>query len=326
MPVLEYAQRGPMTPIMRRVRAYVAPVVRTLHTPTVFDAAKYPLFPLDAPPPPWIDCGWIKEFRRSSSSKIEPLVAGQKGMAQGNARSLYTAQVEFEFAQWGKLQMAISSGSQQMNLLEEAAGASGRPSGDTAAATCPLNAGSTATELMVGTANVSAFVAGQIVAVDRDFTLAGYVGAGIAGAFVRNAADVGGNADYTRRVTFNVARIRSVTANSLLLAQPLIAGTPTLDMSVQRVIGFVDREGGSFFQEFSVLFVAEGQSGGRVYYHYPRMQTSAPAAEARQEIAAGMDALRLRATLIALPTIDANDNEQVLCYRSYVPAVTAGVF
>src|SRR5262245_20576761 len=133
MPVLAYAQRGPMTPVMRGVRAYFAPVERTLHTPAVFDAAKYPLFALDAPPGPWIDCGWIKDFRRVSSSRIEPLVAGQKGMAQGNARSNYAAHVEFEFAQWGKLQMAISSGSQQMNLLEEVSSASGRPSGDVAA-------------------------------------------------------------------------------------------------------------------------------------------------------------------------------------------------
>ena len=34
---------------------------------------------------------------------------------------------------------------------------------------------------------------------------------------------------------------------------------------------FVDREGGSFFQEWSALFVAEPESGGRVCFYYPRL-------------------------------------------------------
>jgi hypothetical protein len=37
------------------------------------------------------------------------------------------------------------------------------------------------------------------------------------------------------------------------------------------VVAFVDREGGSFFQEWSALFVAEPESGGRVCFYYPRL-------------------------------------------------------
>jgi hypothetical protein len=315
-----------MTPIARRIRAYFAPVNRVSAGPTLFDPARFPLFALDSPPLPWIDCGWVRNFRRSAETKTELLAAGTKGMAQSSARSGFSAQVEFEFAHWGKLQMAISSGSQHMNLLEEIAGAVGRPSGDTARPKVALNTGSTANELVVGAANVANFTAGDILAVDRDFTQAGYVGAGISGAYVRSPADVGASPDYVRRVTFNVGRVRGVTATSLLLAQPLIAGPPTLDMSVQKVIGFVDREGGSFFQEFSALFAAEVESGGRLYYHYPRVRPVASAAESRQEIAGEFDAWSLRATLAALPSVDANDNEQVLCYRSYLPASTAALF
>jgi len=41
--------------------------------------------------------------------------------------------------------------------------------------------------------------------------------------------------------------------------------------SAQVVAAFVDREGGSFFQEWSALFVAEPESGGRVCFYYPRL-------------------------------------------------------
>jgi hypothetical protein len=325
MPTVPYSQRGPMTPITRRVRAYFAPVDRMTSIPTVYDPARDPVFELDIPPSPWIDCGWVREFRRTSPTEIRTLAAGAKQMAQATARREPGAQVEFEFLQWGKLQLAISCGSQQLNLLQEATGASARASGGSAATRFALSAGSTATELIVGAGNAGSFAAGEIVAVDRDFTLPGYVGAKISGAYVRSAADVGSNPDYTRRVTFNVARIRAVTATTLQLEQSLIAGVPTLDMSVQKVIGFVDREGGSFFQEFSALFVAEAEAGGRVNYYYPRVRTATPAAESRHEIAPGLDAWTLRATLLALPSSDVNDNEQVLCYRSYVPARTAGI-
>ena len=37
------------------------------------------------------------------------------------------------------------------------------------------------------------------------------------------------------------------------------------------MVAFVDREGGKFFQEWSALFVAEDESGGRVCFHYPRL-------------------------------------------------------
>jgi hypothetical protein len=77
--------------------------------------------------------------------------------------------------------------------------------------------------------------------------------------------------NYVRRVTFNVGRVVEVTATSVILAQPLLAGTPTAGASAQVVIAFVDREGGSFFQEWSALFVVEAESGGRVCFYYPRL-------------------------------------------------------
>jgi hypothetical protein len=94
-------------------------------------------------------------------------------------------------------------------------------------------------------------------------------------------------------------------------------------MSVQRVMAFVDREGSSFFQEWSGLFVVPADSGGRACFYYPRLQVAASGHETRQELAAPLFSHMLHASLHALPASDANDGETVLCYRSYFPATGA---
>ena len=104
----------------------------------------------------------------------------------------------------------------------------------------------------------------------------------------------------------------------MTLEAPLLAGTPTAAMKVSPVVGFCDREGSSFFQEWSGLFVAEGQQGERVMWHYPRLQTMAGIAEERAKAPGGYEALRLTGSFRALPVTDALDGENVVCYRSYL--------
>ena len=65
----------------------------------------------------------------------------------------------------------------------------------------------------------------------------------------------------------------------LQLGAPLLAGAPAAGMQVSRLVGFVDREGGGFFQEWSGLFVMDGEQGDRVIYHYPRLQAMQGSAE-----------------------------------------------
>jgi hypothetical protein len=118
------------------------------------------------------------------------------------------------------------------------------------------------------------------VACDADYAEeVGYVGSGIAAAYVKNPADVREDANYVRRVTFNVGRVALVTATSLLLTQALPGGVPATGASVQKVIAFVDREGGSFLQQWSGLFVAEEESGGRVCFFYPILSPCTAKAE-----------------------------------------------
>src|SRR5262249_9176688 len=109
------------------------------------------------------------------------------------------------------------------------------------------------------------------------------------------------------------------------LTQPLSGGEPFLGAKAQKIIGFYDRESGSFFQEWSGLFVVEEELGGRILFHYPRLQSAAPAREAAVAIAPPLETFALRAVFAALPVTDSADAEQVLCYRAYFPAASASV-
>ena len=159
-----------------------------------------------------------------------------------------------------------------MNVLAISPSATPAPSGGTPIPAVAVLTGSTASQLVLGVGAVSGFGVGSLVAVDLDYEQQiGYVGSGISAAYVSNAAAVNNDANYVRRVTFNVGRVVEQTATSVILAQPLLAGAPATGASAQAVTAFVDREGGSFFQEWSALFVVEPESGGRVCFYYPRL-------------------------------------------------------
>jgi hypothetical protein len=244
----------------------------------------------------------------------------------GQFRSQLDARVEFDFQQWGKLQMAIAGGAEHMNVLATATGAAPHPAGGAPVAAVPLQPGSTATELQLGP-DLSGFSIGDLVAVDTDYQQqTGYLGSGLAAAFVRDPADVGGDVNYIRRVTFNVGRVAGKSGTSLALAQPLLGGTPPIDAALQKVMAFVDREGGRFFQEWSALFVIPEEGGGRVCFYYPRVQAFAPAQEKTTAIADPLKACALHASLVALPYADAADGQQVVCYRSYAPPPLAALY
>jgi hypothetical protein len=310
-----------MPPVTRRVRAYFAPVDRVNRVPGVFDPSINGQFPLNTPPAPWIDLGWIEDFTRKSQSKITPLATGSPAMTQFQVKDAVDASVSFRFKTWSKLSMALSAGSQHMNLLAPASGAAANGSGAKAVAATSLAAtGSTATQLVMG--STTGFAAGCIVAVDADYAgQTGYVGSGVSAAYVQSATSVNSDPDYIRRVSFNVARVSAVTSTGLQLAQPLIAGIPTSTMRVQPVVGFVDREGGNFFQEWSALFVMPGEQGERILFYYPRLQAMAGAAEAATVLDKPIiERIALSATFRALPVADANDAQQVVCFRSFLPS------
>lgn len=318
--------------VNRRVRGFFAPVNRATGMPTIFDPAAMGTVSLDAMPAPWVDLGRCRNFARRSETKVEALRAGAPVMARGQARLEAGATIEFEFTQWSKLALALSAGVQQMNLLAPIAGATARGSGGGSVAAVPLTPGDggaapiTATTLRVGATAAAMFSVGSLVVVDVDYAgQTGYVGSGASGGYVRSSAAIGGDVDYVRRVSLNVGLVQAVAGGVLTLAEPLLAGVPAAGMQVSRVVGFVDREGDGFLQEWSGLFCVEGEQGDRAFFHYPRLQAMAGAAEVREALSGTLGQFRLKGIFRALATKDIVDGSEVLCYRSYIPAPMSAI-
>jgi hypothetical protein len=310
---------GMMAPTLSCVSAYFAPVDRVAKQASIFDAAQNGSFALNSPPAPWIGLGWIDGFSRKCGTKIEAVRTGAPVTTAFQARMEIEATLSFSFQSWGKLQLALSAGTQQMNLLQVSPGATSEGSGGTAVTATNLQTGSTASVLQLGSAAAN-FIVGDLVAVDVDYiTQTGFVGSGVSGAYVQSLLS---DVDYVRRVSLNVGRIASIsaagTAGAITLECPLLAGTPSANMKVSIVVGFCDREGSSFFQEWSALFVGEGQQGERIIWHYPRLQAMDGITEATSAASGGYQKVRLSAAFRALPVNDPVDGEAVVCFRSYV--------
>ena len=316
----------PAPPATRRVFAFYAPVDRAAGMATLFDPAQIVGFDVQAPPAPWIDLGLCTSFTRSSGTQVEALRTGSPTTAAAQVRTAVEATVAVEFERWGKLQLALTGGAQQMNVLAPAAGAAANASGGQAAAAVALLPGSTATSLQVGAA-AAQFNVGDVVVIDVDFNgAAGFVGAGASGGYVKAGSVSAVDTDYVRRVSLNVARVIAIGNGILHLAIELPAGVPADAMKVSRVVTFCDREGGSFFAEWSALFVLECEQGDRIVFHYPRLQSLGGAAEVSSLLRKPtLQTLRLAGHFRALPVRDANDGELIVCFRSYLPAALRAV-
>lgn len=312
-------------PVAQRVRAYFAPVNRSTQTPVLFDPSQQNSFNLDAPPSPWISLGWIQDFVRKPASKTTALTTGVPAAPLEQVRETLQAQVSMGFMSWTKLTMALATGSQHMNLLAPASGTISSADGAQAVPAVTPQSGSTSTSILLAPSDAAKFAPGSIVAIDVDYTgQTGYVGAPVAGAYVRQPLT---DVDYIRRITFNVALVSQVSPSGLTLAEPLPGGAPPAGVKVQAVAGFVDREGGSFYQEWSALFAMQGSQGERVFFHYPRLQSMSGAEETilplNSKNANGQSRILLRGQFLALPVTDPLDGERVVCYRSFVPAPNA---
>jgi hypothetical protein len=312
-------------PVTRRVRAYFAPVNRVAATPALFDPSEQGTFSLDSPPAPWISLGWIQDFVRTPASKTAAMLSGIPAATLEQVRETLEAHVSLQFLSWTKLTMALATGSQHMNLLAPATGATAAADGAQAATAVVVQSGSTASSILLAESDAAKFAPGAMIALDADYTgQTGFVGAPVSGAYIRQALT---DIDYIRRVTFNVALVSQVNSSGLILAEPLPAGAPAAGAKLQALTGFVDREGGNFYQEWSALFAMQGSQGERIFFYYPRLQTMNSAQEAVNPLSnknSGSQArVVLKAQFLALPVTDPLDGERVLCYRSFLPAPNA---
>jgi hypothetical protein len=312
-------------PVARRVRAYFAPVNRATQAPVAFDPSQVSSFNLDGPPAPWIDLGWIQNFVRKSTSKSGPILTGIPAASLEQTRESLEARLSFEFLGWRKLTMALATGSQHMNLLALANGATAAADGATANPAVIVQSGSTASAIQLEAADAANFAPGSMIALDADYTgQTGYLGSPISGSYLRQPLT---DVDYLRRITFNVGLVLGVSSTTLLLAQPLPGGAPAAGTKLQAITGFVDREGGTFYHEWSALFVMQGSQGDSIFFHYPRLQSLAGAEESATPLDSkhkgGLARILLKGQFLALPVVDPLDGERVLCYRSFTPAAYA---
>ena len=320
-----YAKQSQMWPLTEAVRAYVVPIDRNSGTSVPFDPSAQGEFALDLPPTPFLDVGWVENFQRTSATQYETLRTGPQSTLTAQLRAQFDAGVEFDLPNWGKLQMALAGGGQQINVLATPTTSLPMSSGGTPIPASYVQDGATMYELPLTADQLANFQIGDMVTVDWDYAgQTGYVGTGAPGAYLAAALDVATHVDFIRRVSFNVSRVSFKTAYSLVLGQRLIGGAQT-GMGVQKIAALLDREGGTYFQEWAALFVVTGSTGGRACFYYPRLQPAASTSELRQEIEAPLFSAMLHAKLRAMPSVDANDGETVLCYRSYFPAGTAKV-
>ena len=298
---------------------FVAPVDRAGGVPVAFDPASMGRFDVSAAPAGWLRVGTVPEVSRSVGERVLPVWSGAPATVKSQVRAKVEEVVAVTFPGWTRVAIALSSGLQTMNLLKTVSGAAANASGGMAAGGDVVQAGSTATVLQLGPG--TAVQAGDVLVVDTDYTGAtGYVGSGIAGAYVASAPSLP-EVDFARRVSFNVARVLSVSAGVVTLADALPAGVPEAGMKACLVEGFTDRNGGSFLQEWSALFVVDGVQGDRLLLHYPRLQPAGDgAAEVCAEIAAGVSRWRPVARFRAMPVADANDGVAAVSFRTYLPA------
>jgi hypothetical protein len=316
--------RKPMILIGSGFRAFFAPYTQGASpTPTLFDPARQGRFNTNVPPAGWVDLGWIDQFRRSPAGRIGQIRSGYRGAVRAQYRGEISSAVEFEFREWGKLQMALATGTTHFNILKAAAGAPQQPVGGTPAAAVGLGSGSTAQSIVLTAGGGAQFTAGETIAVDVDYTgQSGYVGSGIQASFV--PATAVSDVDYIRRVTFNVGVIASIGGDTLTLEQPLLGGAPLASAKVQAVAGFASREGSSFIQAWSAVFVVDTADGAQLYYYYPQLSVASEREDSTFDVenagAADVRGYSLRAEFNALAFEDPVDGETVVCYRGFFPA------
>ena len=140
-------------PVARRVRAYFAPVNRALQQPVLFDPSTLGAFNLDAPPAPWFDLGWIRNFARKSAGKSQAVLTGIPAAALEQVRETLEAEVSLEFMSWTKLTMPLATGAQHMNLLKDASGGTTSPDGAAAVPAVTVLSGSTPTSVVLSSSD-----------------------------------------------------------------------------------------------------------------------------------------------------------------------------
>ena len=295
----------------------------------------------------WTDTGWIKEFKVSPQSKIGQVRSGYRGAVRAQYKGEIGEQFEFKFRESGRLQWKLSTGTTVYNLLYSVGspGTTGPVSsaGSTAVAMGAsgyIASGAVANytgyaTLYVPSGSGAAFPANSYLVCDEDYngTDSGVVGSNGAFLFPNATTDV----DYIRKTSDFVARVVAVVTglpagqDALILDQPFVGGgspaatngTPPTTSKVQRIVGWSAREGGTFIQEWSGLFITDTVDGAQIAFYYPHVSISQFRGLnpwAIENIGnTEMTGNELDCMFEALAYDDPEDGETIVGYRAFYP-------
>lgn len=322
----------------------------------LIDLAVMGPFNFNSLPPGYVDLGWIQKFKLTPASKIGSVRSGYRGAVRAKYRGQVGETFEFTFRESTRLAWKIATGSEMLNLLVNpgaspstvgplsSSGAMAVPVGASGYNSAFLPAGSQTAvpTLFVPAGSGAAFPPGSYIVADDDYTLGTYGLVGSGGVNVFNGAVT--DVDFLRKVSDFVGRVVQVIPgalagqDALVLAQPFAGGGnnalanqggivpygPQPTAKVQRIKGYVAREGGTYLMEWSGLFVMDTIDGSQIALYYPHVapnQFRDLAAWSIEDIGTTDETgYELDCVMEAMAYDDPLDGETVVRYAAYYPA------
>lgn len=332
--------------------------------PSILDLQFQGPFNTAAMPAPWFDIGWVNGFKLTPESKIGQIKSGYRGATRAQVRGEIGESFEFKLREFSRLAFRIATGLEVFNLLKSNVASTTSPLGASGNTAVPVGAsgyqatGGTAT--LVGVSGLpcvflpagsgSLFAAGQMIVVDVDYDKAttGFVGSNGIPVYVNNAPQ---DVDFIRRTSDFVNRITTVVSgpiagiagnqDALVLQGPMVGGgcsssvnpgplVPGSTAKVQIINGWTAREGGTFVEDYSALFLADTIDGDQFAVYYPHVSIAQFKDVANSNYIANLGTTdetgyELDASFNALAFDDPSDGETIVGYYVWYPASGVGV-
>jgi hypothetical protein len=314
-------------------------------------------------PAGWFDLGWIKDYAITPQSKVGSIASGYRGATRAKVRGQVGEEFEFKFQEFSRMALKISTGCEAFNFLAAGQASTTSPLGTSGTAAVSLGAsgyqatGGTATDPRVAGLPTVFLPAGSgalfiafnqiVVDIDYDKVSVGFVGSNGIPVYVNNAPQ---DVDFIRRTSDFTGTVALVVAgpiagvaggqDALVLVQPFTGGgasssvnpgpvVPPAGSKIQKITGWTVREGGTFIQDWSGLFVLDTIDGDQICFYYPHISiTQFKNINTRAIDNVGTtDETRyeLDATFESLAFDDPLDGETVVCYRAFYPSSGTGV-
>jgi hypothetical protein len=288
----------------------------------------------------WYDLGLVRNFRITPGSKIGNIVTGYRGVIRAKYRAEVGEKISFEFGEMSRTALRIASGSQVFNALYNTTPSTVGPLSASGVAAVAIGAsgyvasGSVANyvgepTLYVATGSGATFAAGQYIVCDQDYNNTTYGFVGDAGANVFNGAVT--DVDFIRKTSDYIAGIKAIVGDALVLTNPFVGGgnaeagtaytAPRAGAKVQRVTGYITREGGSYISEWSAMFCLDTIDSSQILFYYPRLSldTFGGWTQVALQNATAMSEFDMPATFDAMAYDDPLDGETVVRYAAYYP-------